>query len=372
MYIPSGCLTEGLGGMCKVTVIVPVYNIDELLLRKCIDSILAQTEKSLEVFIVDDGSTNNAPEVCDSYSHLGNVSVIHQENQGVSVARNVGMERSAGEWIMFVDPDDYIEPNMLETMLGAVDEEDDVVQSCCKYFTGNEFKTAHFFDGDTIFGNNKSKFMLYCELLSYNKPNEGKRPTDPCWIGAPWAKMYRKSFLTDNKLTFDAQLRRVQDVIFNLYVLTFSRQIHYIDAPLYVYNFNHLSNYHSAYNPKIFEHYCMFAQARYDWYEHNRAKLSKEVLDIYYLGTFSNLMFVLRNGPLHRAYPYPAHIMRKECEEVMGQKCFLSLRQPYCCDIKPNIPTRLYHLLIRRGMWLTIKILSQFVRKLKLLKKALK
>lgn len=105
--------------MDKVSVIVPIYNVAEYL-KECVDSILGQTYRHLEVLLIDDGSPDDAPRICDEYAMIDNrVKVIHKENGGLSDARNVGIEHASGEWLLFVDGDDYIEQNMVETLVSA-------------------------------------------------------------------------------------------------------------------------------------------------------------------------------------------------------------------------------------------------------------
>lgn len=100
-----------------ISVIVPVYKVEKYL-RECIDSILAQTYTNFECIIVDDGSPDSCPAICDEYAiRDSRVRVIHQVNKGVSTARNVALDSAAGEWIMFVDGDDFIDAEMLDYML---------------------------------------------------------------------------------------------------------------------------------------------------------------------------------------------------------------------------------------------------------------
>ncbi len=101
----------------KISVIVPIYNV-EAYLRKCVDSILAQTYKDLEVILVDDGSPDNCGAICDEYAkHDARVRVIHKVNGGLSDARNAGLDIVTGEYVAFVDSDDWIEPYMYEKLL---------------------------------------------------------------------------------------------------------------------------------------------------------------------------------------------------------------------------------------------------------------
>lgn len=100
--------------MKLISVIVPVYNTEKYI-EKCVMSILNQTYKNLEIILIDDGSTDNSPQICDSLAEKDNrIAVIHQPNGGVSSARNIGLDNTHGDYITFVDSDDYIAPNMIE------------------------------------------------------------------------------------------------------------------------------------------------------------------------------------------------------------------------------------------------------------------
>lgn len=112
-----------------ISVIIPIYNA-ELYLNRCIESVLYQTYTNLEVILVDDGSTDNSGEICDSYREIDKrVQVIHQENGGPSSARNRGLMAAKGEYIGFIDSDDYMAGDMYETLLAYM--QDDVDITCC-------------------------------------------------------------------------------------------------------------------------------------------------------------------------------------------------------------------------------------------------
>ena len=104
-----------------ISVIVPVYNVEPYL-RKCLDSIKNQTYKDMEILIVDDGSTDGSGDICDEYKADKRVRVFHTENRGLSCARNVGLDNAKGDWIGFVDSDDWIEPEMYEMLLKGAEE----------------------------------------------------------------------------------------------------------------------------------------------------------------------------------------------------------------------------------------------------------
>ena len=105
-----------------ISVIVPVYNT-ELYLHRCIDSILSQTFTDFELLLINDGSTDRSGEICDEYAGKDKrVRVFHKENGGVSSARNIGLDEARGEWIAFVDSDDWVSPKLLEILHGEAEK----------------------------------------------------------------------------------------------------------------------------------------------------------------------------------------------------------------------------------------------------------
>ena len=116
--------------MDKISIIVPIYNVEPYI-HKCVDSILNQTYKNIEVILVDDGSPDNCGKICDEYAEKDDrVVVIHKENGGLSDARNAGLDKATGECIGFVDSDDYIAPNMYEKLYAALKENEAEIAYC--------------------------------------------------------------------------------------------------------------------------------------------------------------------------------------------------------------------------------------------------
>lgn len=102
--------------MNKISIIIPIYNVEQYL-PQCLDSIINQTYKNLEIILINDGSTDNSGKICDNYAKVDNrIHVFHKKNEGVSSARNLGLEKCTGDFIGFVDPDDFIELNMYELL----------------------------------------------------------------------------------------------------------------------------------------------------------------------------------------------------------------------------------------------------------------
>ena len=114
--------------MNKLSIIVPVYNVEQYL-HKCVDSLLAQGYNDYEIILVDDGSTDSCPTICDEYStlytvhHTPTIKVVHRKNGGLSAARNTGIAAAKGEYVCFVDSDDYWEPNVLSGLMGQIERD---------------------------------------------------------------------------------------------------------------------------------------------------------------------------------------------------------------------------------------------------------
>lgn len=207
----------------KVSVIVPVYN-SEKYLRKCVDSILAQTLKEIEIILVDDGSTDQSGVICDEYANANsNVKVIHQENSGPATARNVGIQSAIGEYIGFVDSDDYIAPEMYEELYNRANLDDIDIVTCGYSIVQGEKITPKSIplEPERILEKLEIKKIL-C------KANE----KHILWF--PWKSIYRTKIVHKNNILFP-NLNNGEETIFILESMLNSTSMYYIDKPYYYY-----------------------------------------------------------------------------------------------------------------------------------------
>lgn len=136
---------EGVRGMPEISVIIPVYNQEEYV-GACMDSLLDQSFEDFEVLAVNDGSTDASVSILEGYEQRdGRVQLIDQNNSGVSVARNNGLSHAKGEWVCFIDPDDYVAPDYLDTLLKATERNTDIAMSTCVAFDDQRSARQHFF-----------------------------------------------------------------------------------------------------------------------------------------------------------------------------------------------------------------------------------
>lgn len=233
--------------MVKVSIVVAIYNVESYL-EKCIQSVIYQTYKDIEIILVNDGSSDGSLTVCRNFERQDSrIKIIDQKNQGVSVARNQGIENSTGDYIMFVDGDDYLQTNIVEELVKHAGTNDITI---CAYKAFNEtdslIETCHFFYGDREF--NKNKMDLYLQLINLSYGQTGKYYTA---VGVPWGKLYKASFLLKHNLYFDKKLVKMQDNIFNMQAFALADGIKYIDQPLYMYRLNNILRYKKIpYNPQ--------------------------------------------------------------------------------------------------------------------------
>lgn len=174
--------------MNLISVIVPIYNVEKYLDR-CINSIVIQTYKNIEIILVDDGSPDRCPEICDSWEKRDDrIVVIHKENGGLSDARNVGLKRATGKYILYVDSDDYIVEDACERFMNVVEDEDIIIGEATIIESDNIIHRVH-----TNLSENKVYTGGEYSKLAIRKGE---------WFAAACYNMYRREYLLENNLFF--------------------------------------------------------------------------------------------------------------------------------------------------------------------------
>lgn len=188
--------------MPKVSVIVPVYNTEKYLPR-CIESILAQTFTDFELILVNDGSTDNSGKICDEYAKKDSrIVVIHKENGGASSARNKGIDNAKGEWIAFVDSDDFVSEHFLYNFINALSDNTDlIIGGITKIDESKNILETRKYD---------AAFINFCQDFSYLFEKKIlQKHNGPC------AKLYKLSIINEHILRFHEDIISGEDVIFN-------------------------------------------------------------------------------------------------------------------------------------------------------------
>jgi glycosyltransferase involved in cell wall biosynthesis len=211
--------------MPEVSIIVPVYKVPKSYLRKCIESCQNQNMKDIEILLVDDGSPDNCGTICDDYAAEDNrIQVIHKNNGGLSAARNTGFEAATGQWIMFVDGDDWIEPEMCDEMYKKGISTQVQLVMCSMYRDYDHTKDSYKFylEDNKVYKGDDCKWLQE-QLLHYNGN-----------IAVAYSKLIDREFLARNHIEHDPVLRQgAEGLEFNLRMFEQLDRAVFIDKPYY-------------------------------------------------------------------------------------------------------------------------------------------
>ena len=221
-----------------VSVIIPVYNTENYL-NACVDSILHQADVSLEIILVDDGSTDTSPIICDDYAQKHeNIHVLHIQNSGPATAKNEGLKLAQGNYIALTDSDDRMEPLMLHKMVSAGYKHDaDIV--CCNYKQIDEQGNVSHLNST-----NQQYVLNHEEGLTHFFSKD--KIYSQCWT-----KLYKRQMLIDNKIENDPGLRTDEDFIFNIRAFVHAKTTVIVDEPLYEYTHREGSLAHAYFKKNI-------------------------------------------------------------------------------------------------------------------------
>lgn len=206
-----------------VSIIVPVYNAEKTL-ERCVDSILNQSFEDFELFLVDDGSTDGSGALCDAYAARdGRVQVFHQENAGVSAARNLALDHAGGEYLQFLDSDDWITPDATVSLVRAAREHQcDLVIADFYRVCGERVSHKGDIDEDAVLSREE-----YAAHMMEN-------PAD-FYYGVLWNKLYRRDIVAAHHLRMDPEISWCEDFMFNLEYIRHAQRFYALQVPIYYY-----------------------------------------------------------------------------------------------------------------------------------------
>lgn len=281
--------------MPLISIIVPVYNVEQYL-RRCLDSILEQTFTDFELILVDDGSTDQCRIICDEYAEYDKrVIVIHKHNEGVSNARNSGIEIASGKYIMFCDSDDSWKQDVLKKLvdINATDAYDSILFNCERIDNGKSIGKSNFEKGLFVFDNEEKKYKYLLEkLMGYKHGHE------------VWLKMFKNEIIQKYKIRFCTTCNNyAEDYAFVASYTLFSRNVLCIEDVLY----NYFVRYDSmmAKSKNVFKFNDM-NEAIYDFWN-------------YYVQVFNNLDDLKKFSVLHFLMMY------EQYNKVIGSKEYPTL-----------------------------------------------
>lgn len=220
----------------KVSVVIPVYNSANFL-RPCLDSIVSQSFSDWEVVAVDDGSSDESPAILDEYAAKDSrFKIIHKENGGVSAARNDGLAVANGEYVLFVDSDDWIDETAFRVYWDEVCQtRADVVITDHWTWKENGTETEHRFFAQDFVANDKSNIQALQRMVLYR--GYSPYPSARCsyMFSALWSKLIRRQLLLENGIQFSRTLKLYEDGLFALQVFHFAKSVAYKQVPTYHY-----------------------------------------------------------------------------------------------------------------------------------------
>ena len=203
-----------------ISIIVPIYN-SEAYLEKCINSIILQTYKNWELLLINDGSIDHCKEICNSYAEVDRrIKVFHKENEGVSTARNIGIDNAKGKWIAFIDSDDFVREKYLENLLSHTSDNVDLVISYAEWFY-NDTSKKNLYPSKLV---QEDRFYL---IFTENGIH---------YYTAPWSKLFRLDLINEIKLRFDCNIHCGEDLIFFISYMLKAKSIYISSDTDYCYN----------------------------------------------------------------------------------------------------------------------------------------
>jgi len=218
-----------------LTIIVPVYKIKEEYLRQSIESMLNQNSEEYRIILVDDGSPDNCGQICDEYASKNKIiQVIHQQNSGVSAARNSGILQAKTPWITFVDPDDWIEPDTVSTILDAI-KGDAKSADIIMFDYSREFENGGIVESLNIgSGFCDEELLKACRHAPFFKLIQNGK-VNPYSLRAIWNKVYKRELIINNNILFIPGARRGEDLLFNADAFNCAKKVFYINRLFYHY-----------------------------------------------------------------------------------------------------------------------------------------
>lgn len=255
-----------MNGLVKVSIIVPVYNVEKYLAR-CLDSLVNQTLKEIEIICVNDGSTDESQQILDQYFDRDErIIIVSKDNSGVSDSRNIGLGNASGDYVAFVDSDDWIDLDAIHSMYREAKENQcEIVM--CGYV--REFETHSkpkaFNLGNKVLCEGKELQKLHRQLFGPLDSELGQ-PQSLDSLGTVWGKLYQRDLIKQIGTQFISlnEIGSNEDGLFNMEVMHFAKRVMFINQPYYHYWKENKHSITNKYNPRLQEQFrCLFGYMKH-------------------------------------------------------------------------------------------------------------
>lgn len=287
--------------MNVISVIIPVYKVEPYL-RQCLDSVVNQTYKNLEIIIIDDGSPDDCGVICDEYADRDcRIKVVHKRNEGLSAARNDGIRLATGEWLTFIDSDDWLELNYFYEMAKILEVcQPDVLCAGGSYQNkGDQQIIARYFYTQRTWNEDDNKELIIAKVLTGQAEHKVKKGERPVRLASAWDKICKTSFIKSQGILFDVNDKAYEDVWYSLLVVSQASKIVGCDCIGYHYRFvdNSITK---GYNPRK----CVINHENLDktilQFRCNNSKIIHSAMIAYGLDLFVNGLLCSTLHPLDK------------------------------------------------------------------------
>lgn len=257
--------------MPSLSVVIPTFNVEKYL-AKCVESVCRQTLEDMEIIIVDDGSTDSSGRIADELARSDSrIKVIHQDNGGLGPARNAGIDAAAGDYVGFVDSDDWLEPNMFKDLLIEAKKHDaDVCAGGFKTITDGHVKDIHKQSLAGLTLKDSEKIDNY--RLDFYGPRDDSNEEQP--LVSACIRIYKRSFLNNGQLRFKNV--RSEDIDFNIRVLRDAQVISFTESASYCYRKDGQPSITNGMNPKMIKQYEVLVCALRECLKEERGYICSE------------------------------------------------------------------------------------------------
>lgn len=227
-----------------ISIIVPIYNA-ETTLKKCVDSLVNQSYKDIEILLINDGSTDNSSSICQEFAdNYAPVQYFSKDNSGVSDTRNYGLKKAKGEYIMFVDSDDFVDTTICECLINSATKNDSDLVACgYNVSVGDGYKNVIEPCLDKAFIQKNYNYFL----LNENKV-----------MGSVWRLLIKRELTNDCK--FDENIKISEDLLFALEIISKSDKISVVNEYLYNYNLDEIANLTKYFKSEFIKDYLLFVK----------------------------------------------------------------------------------------------------------------
>lgn len=330
---------------CKVSVIVPVFNVEQFIDRT-MNSLLNQTLKSMEIILVDDGSPDNCPQICDSYANkYNNIKVIHKKNAGLGMACNSGIEAAIGEYIAFCDSDDYVDTIMYENMYNTAKKyKADAVYTGIKTVDQNGIvKPMNDYKSFKVIHTREEINNVIMDMIASKPEDQIERHMSM----SAKIVLYKKSVIDNNKLTFVNERKlNSEDLIWNIDFLYNSKCIVILPQMYYYYYCNYTSLSKSVRTDRFNLYTALYKELYSRFYNYNLPDNTRYRIDKLFIGYCRHYIGTTIKSNL--SYKEKKNIVTTICKD----KIWKNITKTYPLNRMPLINKLMYFFMICNCYWL--------------------